>query len=119
MDPEENETAALARLLPDLSGRKVLEVGCGDGRLTCRYADRADAVVAIDPDAEAIATFRDTIPSRLRSKVEMRVGTSSRSTRPNAVSTRSCSRGPCDESSSRAWSMPLTALADACGLPGI
>ena len=75
MDPEENETAALARLLPDLSGRRVLEVGCGDGRLTCRYADRADAVVAIDPDAAAIATFRNTIPSRLRPKVETRVGT--------------------------------------------
>jgi 2-polyprenyl-3-methyl-5-hydroxy-6-metoxy-1,4-benzoquinol methylase len=75
MDPEGNETAALSRILPDLSGSRVLEVGCGDGRLTCRYAARAGSIVAIDPDAAAIADFRKVVPSSLRPKVEMRVGT--------------------------------------------
>src|SRR5713101_5663144 len=58
LDPEGNETAALDQLLPDLRGLHVLEVGCGDGRLTCRYAERAASVLAIDPDPAAIATFR-------------------------------------------------------------
>jgi 2-polyprenyl-3-methyl-5-hydroxy-6-metoxy-1,4-benzoquinol methylase len=75
LDPEGHETAALTGILPDLEGRRVLEVGCGDGRLTCRYAERAGSVLAIDPDAAGVAAFRAAIPSSLRSKVEMRVGT--------------------------------------------
>jgi 2-polyprenyl-3-methyl-5-hydroxy-6-metoxy-1,4-benzoquinol methylase len=53
----------------------VLEVGCGDGRLTCRYAGRAGSVLATDPDAEAIATFNDRIPAALSERVERRTGT--------------------------------------------
>lgn len=75
LDPEGHETAALHQLLPDVGGRRVLEVGCGDGRLTCRYAERAGAVLAIDPDPAAIATFSDEIPPALRRHVEMRTGT--------------------------------------------
>ena len=75
LDPEGHETAALHQLLPDLRGRRVLEVGCGDGRLTRRYADRAGSVLAIDPDPAAIAAFSDEIPSTLRRHVELRTGT--------------------------------------------
>ena len=75
LDPEGNETAALDQLLPDIRGLHVLEIGCGDGRLTRRYAARAGPVLAIDPDPAAIATFRDTIPSTLRRHVDMRTGT--------------------------------------------
>jgi 2-polyprenyl-3-methyl-5-hydroxy-6-metoxy-1,4-benzoquinol methylase len=75
MDPEGNETAALARMLPDIERCRVLEVGCGDGRLTRRYAERAGSVVAIDPDAAAIAEFRDTMPWSLRGKITTRAGT--------------------------------------------
>ena len=75
LDPEGHETAALHQLLPDLRGRRVLEVGCGEGRLTCRYAERAGAVLAIDPDPAAIARFDDEIPPPLRRHVDMRVGT--------------------------------------------
>jgi 16S rRNA A1518/A1519 N6-dimethyltransferase RsmA/KsgA/DIM1 with predicted DNA glycosylase/AP lyase activity len=56
-DPECRETVALDALLPDLLGRRVLEVGCGDGRLTRRYAHRAGPVLAIDPDAACIAAM--------------------------------------------------------------
>ena len=71
-DPEDAETAAL-RALIDFTGLRVLEVGCGDGRLTWRYADRAAQVVAIDPDADDIATASEDCPPALRSRVELHV----------------------------------------------
>ena len=60
LDPELNETTALFGLFDDFAGKSVLEIGCGDGRLTWRYAARGARVTAIDPDAgkfsKAIAT---------------------------------------------------------------
>jgi 2-polyprenyl-3-methyl-5-hydroxy-6-metoxy-1,4-benzoquinol methylase len=53
-DPEGNETDALFDLV-ELEGREVLEVGCGDGRLTWRYADRAAHVTAIEPFGDSVA----------------------------------------------------------------
>ncbi|MHC1632109.1 MAG: class I SAM-dependent methyltransferase [Methanotrichaceae archaeon] len=44
--------ALLAHL--DLKGKQVLEVGCGDGRITRDLAVHADSVVAFDPDLKAI-----------------------------------------------------------------
>jgi 2-polyprenyl-3-methyl-5-hydroxy-6-metoxy-1,4-benzoquinol methylase len=63
IDPEGNETAALFDLV-DLSGAEVMEVGCGDGRLTWRYADRAAHVTAIEPFEDSIARAKE----RLREK---------------------------------------------------
>jgi 16S rRNA A1518/A1519 N6-dimethyltransferase RsmA/KsgA/DIM1 with predicted DNA glycosylase/AP lyase activity len=56
-DPEGNETATLFDLV-DLDGAEVLEIGCGDGRLTWRYADRAAHVTAIEPFEDSIARAR-------------------------------------------------------------
>jgi 2-polyprenyl-3-methyl-5-hydroxy-6-metoxy-1,4-benzoquinol methylase len=53
-DPEGHETSALFDLV-DLKGAQVLEIGCGDGRLTWRYAERAAHVTAIEPFADSIA----------------------------------------------------------------
>ncbi len=41
-----------------LAGASVLEIGCGDGRLTFFLARTAAQVVAIDPDAAAIRLAR-------------------------------------------------------------
>lgn len=71
-DPEDTETAALHRLA-DFTGKRVLEIGCGDGRLTWRYADRAAWVVAIDPDADDIELARQECPPALRDRVEFHV----------------------------------------------
>jgi len=62
-DPEAYEVASLARLVPSFSGLHVLEIGCGDGRLTRRYAPAAASVIAIDPKAGSIAALRAELPS--------------------------------------------------------
>lgn len=69
IDPEERETQALAALGGDLTNARVLEVGCGNGRLTWRYAPRARAVLAIDRDPAEIEEARSAIPASLRERV--------------------------------------------------
>lgn len=71
-DPEGAETAALARLAP-MEGMRVLELGCGDGRLTLRYAERAATVLAVDPDPDSIAAARAALPSALADRVSFAV----------------------------------------------
>jgi 2-polyprenyl-3-methyl-5-hydroxy-6-metoxy-1,4-benzoquinol methylase len=60
IDPEQNEPAALHRIGACFDGLRVLEVGCGDGRLTKTFAASAQSVVAIDPEAGARADFSRT-----------------------------------------------------------
>ena len=38
----------------DLSGREMLEIGCGDGRLSSLLADKVNHLTAIDPDQAMI-----------------------------------------------------------------
>jgi ubiquinone/menaquinone biosynthesis C-methylase UbiE len=72
IDPEGTEIEVIHDLV-DFSGKNVLEVGCGDGRMTRRYADRAASVLALDPNAEKIERAIDSTPEPLRSKVRFRV----------------------------------------------
>jgi 2-polyprenyl-3-methyl-5-hydroxy-6-metoxy-1,4-benzoquinol methylase len=60
-DPEGHETDTLFDLV-ELEGREVLEIGCGDGRLTWRYADRVAHVTAIDPFEDAIERAKERLP---------------------------------------------------------
>jgi 2-polyprenyl-3-methyl-5-hydroxy-6-metoxy-1,4-benzoquinol methylase len=68
-DPSGEERAALLAYCGDLSGLRVLEIGCGDGRLTWKYAGLAAHVTAIDPDQEEIAQALRALPAELRSRV--------------------------------------------------
>jgi 2-polyprenyl-3-methyl-5-hydroxy-6-metoxy-1,4-benzoquinol methylase len=71
VDPEEHETGALFDLV-DLSGREVLEIGCGDGRLTWRYADRVAHVIAIDPFPAGIERAKKQLPVSLKDRIDFR-----------------------------------------------
>lgn len=70
VDPENNETRALLNLV-DFTRKRVLEIGCGDGRLTWRYAGIAEHVIAIDPKADAIQRARENLPEELKNHVEI------------------------------------------------
>jgi 2-polyprenyl-3-methyl-5-hydroxy-6-metoxy-1,4-benzoquinol methylase len=61
VDPEQNEQAALMRIGANFDAARVLEVGCGKGRLTRTFAARARSVVAIDPDQRSIADFLSVV----------------------------------------------------------
>ena len=53
-DAEDRRIEALV----DLDGARVLEVGCGEGRLTGFAAARAASVYAFDPNAERVEKAR-------------------------------------------------------------
>lgn len=68
IDPESAHLAALRRQA-GFHGKAVLEVGCGDGRLTLGIAAEAAHVVAFDPDAEAVGRARAALPAELADRV--------------------------------------------------
>lgn len=72
LDPEGAHLAALRRLA-DFRDRKVLELGCGVGRLTLGIAADAASVLAFDPDGEAIGRARRSLPDELAQRVTYRV----------------------------------------------
>ena len=54
------EQPALMALPPDVKGRSVLDLGCGDGRLCCELADLGAArVVGVDPSTRMLAAARE------------------------------------------------------------
>jgi ubiquinone/menaquinone biosynthesis C-methylase UbiE len=67
-DPEGTEILHLEEAVA-FTGRQVLEIGCGDGRLTWRYAPSAGSVTGIDLDAEALLSAVATRPGVLHQTV--------------------------------------------------
>jgi len=72
LDPEGTHLAALRRLC-DFSGRRVLELGCGEGRLTMPIADEAAYVFAFDTDARAVEKAHRSLPAAADERVTFRV----------------------------------------------
>src|SRR5438552_3279967 len=67
--------ARLIQRLVKVKSRRVLEIGCGDGRLTLQYAPLAANVVAIEPDAARIRTARLAAAAEGVTNVSFRGGT--------------------------------------------
>ncbi|MCI0554509.1 MAG: class I SAM-dependent methyltransferase [Anaerolineae bacterium] len=67
-DPEGSERKYLHKFA-DFAGRRVLEIGCGEGRLTWQYAKVTDLTIAIDLDANALRVASIDRPSDLNNKV--------------------------------------------------
>ena len=73
-DPERTEVRVLRRRV-QLVDARVLDVGCGEGRLARRIAGVARLVVGVDPNGAALDRARQLTPRRLRKKIEYRRGT--------------------------------------------
>ncbi len=69
LDAEGNEIKSLLEVAGELGGKRVLEIGCGDGRLTWLYASQAARVVALDPDPVKISLARQNLPEDLSERV--------------------------------------------------
>ena len=72
LDPEGAHLAALRRLA-DFRGQRVLEFGCGDGRLTLPIAHDAAHVFAVDLDTEAVDLARQSLTDELAERVTCEV----------------------------------------------
>ena len=61
-DPDDPELEALTRLAGGFNGKRILEVGCGHGRMTRKYAASAAYVDAIDPNEAKIERALELAP---------------------------------------------------------
>ena len=73
IDPEKNEIHAL-KTMTDWRNKRVIEIGCGNGRLTRRLAHLGAQIEAIDPDRKLIATAKKDLPARLSDRIRFKVG---------------------------------------------
>jgi ubiquinone/menaquinone biosynthesis C-methylase UbiE len=73
IDPEGRELQTALKYI-SFKDKRVLEVGCGRGRLTFKYAGLSKHVTAIDPKNVDIEKAKDKIKSELSSKLEFHVG---------------------------------------------
>jgi len=76
--PPSGMEARLIQRFVEIKGRRVLEIGCGDGRLTRQYAPLASSVVAIEPDAAKIRAARRAAAAEGLTNISFRVGTAER-----------------------------------------
>ena len=67
-DPEGFERKIIHKYA-DFANKRVLEVGCGEGRLTWKYAAASNLTVGFDPDQDAVRVARADSPSAFREHV--------------------------------------------------
>ena len=59
-------SAKIIQEFVDFSDKRVLEIGCGKGRITMAIAESSSHITAIDPLAEDIQTAEQNTPAHLR-----------------------------------------------------
>lgn len=67
-DPERNESKYL-HTFADFTNKRVIEIGCGEGRMTWQYAKAAQTTIGVDPDKDALRVAEVDRPSGLEHKV--------------------------------------------------
>jgi 2-polyprenyl-3-methyl-5-hydroxy-6-metoxy-1,4-benzoquinol methylase len=77
IDPEKNEIRAL-KGVTNWRRKRVLEIGCGVGRLTQRLARLGAIVDAIEPDAGLVRKAREELPPRFAERVRFQTGQAER-----------------------------------------
>jgi ubiquinone/menaquinone biosynthesis C-methylase UbiE len=60
---QDRDCVTISKILQfaDLRDQEVLEIGCGDGRITSQLVGKAKRLVAIDPDAANIAEVKENM----------------------------------------------------------
>lgn len=67
-DPDRSEARYLHRFA-DFRNKRVLEIGCGEGRMTWQYARETLTTIGIDMDTDALRVARVDRPSDLEHNV--------------------------------------------------
>ena len=65
-------------ILPnDLSGKRVLDAGCGPGQFSIELAQRGASVLGIDISSNLIEIAKKRLPEKLKTNIGLRANTSS------------------------------------------
>jgi ubiquinone/menaquinone biosynthesis C-methylase UbiE len=67
-DPERNETRYLHQFA-EFNNRRVLEVGCGEARMTWQYARATQKTIGVDLDRDSLRVAKVDRPHDLETKV--------------------------------------------------
>ena len=67
-DPEQNEKKYIHKFV-DFTGKRVLEIGCCEGRLTWQYASASALTIGLDSDKNALRVASIDRPTKLEDKV--------------------------------------------------
>jgi ubiquinone/menaquinone biosynthesis C-methylase UbiE len=67
-DPEGFERKSLHKFA-EFADQRVLEVGCGEGRLTWKYAGASKLTIGFDPDHDSLRIARADSPYALQKNV--------------------------------------------------
>jgi ubiquinone/menaquinone biosynthesis C-methylase UbiE len=68
LDADGSERRAMGELV-DFSGKDVLEIGCGNGRVTWCYANCVASVLAVDRREKDVEQARQRTPESLRGRI--------------------------------------------------